>query len=569
MRGFFRSFYWKISAIFLVLLLILGVVLIFPLVHFALEFSTELDQKQNQYLARDLAVEFKKIMERFPPPKSSLDFDATIDTVFPHFTGMNPTVKIYLLDDEGNIRAPLMQKLMFRVELSQFKNFTQAFASNEISLSQRVDILMTKKDKEWRIIDKDNDRMYIARKGKDSFYFYEGVQRWKVDVEPVKQFIVTLGQRNTLEKPIYGDHPLSRHRQNTFSAAEISIIEPMYLYVVLDGERHDSIIAAVKENFNRVTVSSILQIAIGNQILVFIFIGIIGLVLFFLLTKHLREMTTVVRKFERGDFRQRIAVKSNSEIDQLGIAFNEMASTIVANMDALKENDRLRRELIANISHDLRTPLTSIQGYLETILMKESVLSPEARRRFLETSLSNVTMLIKLVEELFELSKLDGKQTQPNLEPFSIAELTQDVVLKFQPQAEQRQIKLSAILPQNLPFVYGDIGMIDRALSNLIDNAIYYTSDEGVVVVELMRVADKVQVRISDTGCGIPAEELPRIFDRFYRVEKGRSRFTGGAGLGLAIVHKIMEAHEIQISVKSTVGVGTTFSFNLQIFQKN
>ncbi len=492
-----------------------------------------------------------------------------IDTVFPHFTGMNPTVKIYLLDDEGNIRAPLMQKLMFRVELSQFKNFTQAFASNEISLSQRVDILMTKKDKEWRIIDKDNDRMYIARKGKDSFYFYEGVQRWKVDVEPVKQFIVTLGQRNTLEKPIYGDHPLSRHRQNTFSAAEISIIEPMYLYVVLDGERHDSIIAAVKENFNRVTVSSILQIAIGNQILVFIFIGIIGLVLFFLLTKHLREMTTVVRKFERGDFRQRIAVKSNSEIDQLGIAFNEMASTIVANMDALKENDRLRRELIANISHDLRTPLTSIQGYLETILMKESVLSPEARRRFLETSLSNVTMLIKLVEELFELSKLDGKQTQPNLEPFSIAELTQDVVLKFQPQAEQRQIKLSAILPQNLPFVYGDIGMIDRALSNLIDNAIYYTSDEGVVVVELMRVADKVQVRISDTGCGIPAEELPRIFDRFYRVEKGRSRFTGGAGLGLAIVHKIMEAHEIQISVKSTVGVGTTFSFNLQIFQKN
>ena len=124
------------------------------------------------------------------------------------------------------------------------------------------------------------------------------------------------------------------------------------------------------------------------------------------------------------------------------------------------------------------------------------------------------------------------------------------------------------MLPQTLPFVYGDIGLIERALSNLIDNAIYYTPGGGEVAIELVQSDGEVQVKVSDTGCGIPPEDLPYIFDRFYRVEKGRSRSTGGAGLGLAIAQKIVEAHNRTISVKSVVNAGTTFAFKLPIYQK-
>jgi len=135
----------------------------------------------------------------------------------------------------------------------------------------------------------------------------------------------------------------------------------------------------------------------------------------------------------------------------------------------------LRRELIANISHDLRSPLSSIQGYLETILMKERELSDNDRKSYLETILKNVTNLNRLVHELFELSKLDAMESEPLFEPFSIAELAQDVVLKFQQQAEKAEINLVTKIPVNLPFVYADIGMIERALSNFIDNALRYT----------------------------------------------------------------------------------------------
>ena len=274
-------------------------------------------------------------------------------------------------------------------------------------------------------------------------------------------------------------------------------------------------------------------------------------------------MRASVQRFEAGDYEQRVEVTSGDEIGQLGTAFNQMAGTIVANLAKLKKTDSLRRELIGNVSHDLRSPLASIQGYLETILMKGSELGAEKTRHFLNTIYSNVTMLSKLVEELFELSKLDARQIRPKPEPFAIAELAQDTVLKFQPHAEKKHIQLRSRLPQDLPFVYGDIGMIERALSNLIDNAVRYTPDHGEVSVELERQQDRVQVRVSDTGRGIPPDDLPYVFDRFYRVDKSRSRSSGGPGLGLAISKKILEAHRSDVSVQSAMDVGTTFSFDL------
>jgi len=264
---------------------------------------------------------------------------------------------------------------------------------------------------------------------------------------------------------------------------------------------------------------------------------------------------------------KRIKVNSKDEIGQLGETFNQMADTIEANVEELKRIDKLRRDLVANLSHDLRSPLASIQGYLETILIKESRLDPEERKEYLETILRNTEMLNKLVEELFELSKLDAQQIEPNYELFSIAELAQDAVMKLKPAAEKARVELQANLSEQLPMAYADIGMIERAMSNLIENAIRYTPSGGEVQVNLNRQEENIRVEVSDTGPGISEDDLPYIFDRFYRVEKSRTRKQGGTGLGLAIAKKIIEIHDHTLEVDSQVDVGTTFMFDVDVGQ--
>ena len=174
------------------------------------------------------------------------------------------------------------------------------------------------------------------------------------------------------------------------------------------------------------------------------------------------------------------------------------------------------------------------------------------------------------MNQLFELSKLDARQTQPIFEPFSITDLVQDVVMKFQPVAEKQRVNLTASLPKKLPQVFADIGMIERALSNLIENAVRYTPEGGYVKVEITEESHKIHVRVSDTGIGISQTDLPHIFDRFYRVDKSRTRDTGGTGLGLAIAKRILDIHESLIDVSSELDVGTRFSFDLHTSpQKN
>jgi signal transduction histidine kinase len=286
-----------------------------------------------------------------------------------------------------------------------------------------------------------------------------------------------------------------------------------------------------------------------------------GLLLFFLLTRRLRAMTSVVRRFREGQYDQRVAVGRADEIGQLGGAFNEMADVLVRNLDELSEADRMRRDLVANISHDLRSPLASVRGYLETVLIKDDTLQPEDRRRFLQIALDRVEGLNELVADLFELAKLDARQDRPEMETFSLAELVQDVALTFGPMAEEKGVSLGPSLPQGLCLVSGNVGMIERALSNLIDNALRHTDAGGTVGVALLAEEHGVQVRVEDTGSGIPPDDLPHVFDRFYMVEK--SRGSGGSGLGLAIAQRILEAHESRIEVQSTLGEGTAFWFVL------
>jgi len=254
---------------------------------------------------------------------------------------------------------------------------------------------------------------------------------------------------------------------------------------------------------------------------------------------------------------------SGLEVRELGEAFNEMADKIVRHIEEIKTMDNLRRDLVANVSHDLRTPLVSIHGYVETILMKDRTLSPEDREKYLRTVLQGTERLKKLVEELFELSKLEAKQTTPQPEEFSLAELVQDVVREHQLMADEHGVTLKAEFPHDLPFVRADIALMERVFQNLVDNAIRFTPPGGTVTVRLAREGPGVGVNVADTGAGIPAEDVPYIFERYRRGAQTAGDENSGAGLGLAIVKKILDLHGVSIAVSSSAGEGTAFSFRL------
>ncbi|MEJ2635741.1 MAG: HAMP domain-containing sensor histidine kinase [Calditrichia bacterium] len=368
------------------------------------------------------------------------------------------------------------------------------------------------------------------------------VKKEYVDVEPIHRFLA-----NPPKSLVLGEDPRQPDQQKPFSAAGIRIGPNTdgFVYVILGGEQYDSAVNMIKESY-------IFRTSISSLLLIFAITGLIGLILFSLITRRLRSATEVVKKFKQGDLSLRIPEKKKDEIGQLAGIFNKMADTIVANMEELKRTDNLRRELVANISHDLRSPLASIQGYLETILIKDTGLTDGERKQYLEIILNNTMLLSKLVEELFELSKLDACQVPVKTEIFSVSELVQDVALKYQPQAEKSKIILEAILPEYQPFVEADIGLIERALSNLIENAIRYTPSGGKVKVAVS--ADEqnyIKIMVSDSGPGIAREDLPYIFDRFYRAERSRNRQRGGTGLGLAISKKILELHNSKLAVES------------------
>jgi signal transduction histidine kinase len=253
------------------------------------------------------------------------------------------------------------------------------------------------------------------------------------------------------------------------------------------------------------------------------------------------------------------------EIDRLGATFQAMTRRIRQQVQTLQYTDTLRRELVAHVSHDLRTPLAALHGYLETLFLKNNQLTPEDRRHYLDIAVRHSTRLGKLVAELFELAKLDAHETQVHPEAFSLAELVQDVVQKFQLMAQQKQQQLQAQLTDDLPFVRADIGLIERVLDNLIQNALQYTAPGGTIRVALKLQRPRIAVQVTDTGNGILSEDLPYIFERFYRAGKGRQDVAGGVGLGLAIAKRILELHGSSITVDSPVHGGTTFTFHFPI----
>lgn len=389
------------------------------------------------------------------------------------------------------------------------------------------------------------------------------VQRTHVSLKPVEQFL-----RGQTSLPVLGDDPRALGDRKVFSAAPIGVAGKRqgYLYVILGGEQVDNITQLLQGSY-------ILRLTVWGAGAALLFSLLAGLALFALLTRRLRRLSTAMEAFKEQNFNDPVqfAVEEGherDEIDRLGITFWEMAERIRTQMARLRETDALRRELVANVSHDLRTPLASLQGYLETLLLKDESLSAQQRQEYLKVAARHTRRLSKLILELFELAKLDSRETEPQVEPFSLAELVHDVAQKFQLRAQEQEIQIETDLNAGAPFAEADIGMIERVLDNLIENALRHTPRGGTVRLSLIPNRDCITLEVADTGCGIPEKELPYIFTRFYHPAPTDRNNPDGTGLGLAIARGIMELHGRELSVRSALNCGTVFSFELPVHDR-
>lgn len=375
-----------------------------------------------------------------------------------------------------------------------------------------------------------------------------------VSLVPIKAFIAAKG-----EEYILGDDPRNPGKEKIFSAASFTVDGRQgFIYIILAGEELQQVSDTLIGRYFS-------KLGIGAALLSMLFAGLIGLLSIWFLTKNLRLMTGTVRRFQEGDLEARIENPRDSDIEVFANSFNEMADTIVDNMDKMKSVDLLRRELIANVSHDLRTPLAVLKGYIETLQMKKDSLSENEKQEYLQITHDNVDKLSNLINQLFEYSKLEAEQITPVKEPFSITELSHDLIAKFKVLADKKHIDLQLNNPQENCMVFADVSLVERALQNLIENAIKYTAQNGQVKLSLNRKNKHVEINITDNGSGIPLSEQPFIFDRYKQVDKSTKK--QGYGLGLAIVKKIMDLHDTTITVMSKPKEGSSFIFNLPAYQ--
>lgn len=382
------------------------------------------------------------------------------------------------------------------------------------------------------------------------------VKRERVSLEPIRTFFQG--------KLLPGDDPRSFSIKKAFSVTYVPTQENPegYLYVVLRGEEYEQLNRALQDNY-------VVQYSIMS-LLVSLGVGLLlGLFLFYTITRRVRNLSIAMHDFTENGFSaypesELVDKQHRDEIGQLARSFDVMAEHTIAQLRKLEEQDKLRRELVANVSHDLRTPLASMLGYLETLIIKGDALEKQSRQEYLKIVSLHGQRLSRLIDDLFELAKFDAREITAELETFSFSEFIHDVAQKFQNKAEKAAINLQLLCPQEALLVNADIALIERVLDNLLSNAFNHSEPGDRIIIKVTKLGQEVQIQIQDSGCGISERDLPKIFDRFYQAEN-KHRKGKHAGLGLAIVKRIVELHERHISVKSRPGKGTQFSFTLPV----
>lgn len=296
-----------------------------------------------------------------------------------------------------------------------------------------------------------------------------------------------------------------------------------------------------------------------NIFLPIVFLSLfISFILIYILSKKitnpLKQMTQTARRITAGDWKSRLTAKGNDEVTALAESFNHM-------IDTLENLEKMRRNFVANISHELRTPMTSINGFIEGIL--DGTIPEEKHTDYLNIVKEEVKRLQRLVNDMLDIARMEAGETKVNITSFDICEVVRLSVIHLQQVIEQKNIDFRASFEQESMIVKADRDAIQRVIINLLHNATKFTPEDGNISVSVREIKGKAELTVTDSGEGIPEEDLPYIFDRFHKADKSRSRDKTSVGLGLYIVKNILKAHHEDIAVQSGQGKGTAFIFSL------
>ncbi|WP_159237213.1 sensor histidine kinase [Raoultella terrigena] len=385
------------------------------------------------------------------------------------------------------------------------------------------------------------------------------IKRQRIDLAPVQAFL------SGAAWPVYGDDPRSLGQQKVFSVAPLRLEGQLrgYLYIILQGETFNELAATAWQK----TLWSLL---LWTLLLVALFGLLAGGLAWFWVTRPVRQLTAQVAISGPDSM---VAIKAlaaqrpdphpGNEVAILHNRFIELARQIADQWDRLADSDRQRREFIANISHDLRTPLTSLLGYLETLTLKADRLNAEDRQQYLNIALRQGNKVRHLSQQLFELARLEHGGIKPQPEKFIFAELVQDVAQKFDLAIATRGIGLQLSLAEGLPPVVADLSMMERVLTNLLDNAIRHTPEGGVIRLTARQQASQIVVEVADSGPGVASELRATLFERPSVLEPGQRRESTG-GLGLMIVRRMLQLHGGDIHLQEAAA-GASFRFTLPL----
>lgn len=373
-----------------------------------------------------------------------------------------------------------------------------------------------------------------------------------IDIAPVKTLLA-----NENKVLVLGDNPSEPGVSQIFSVAPVIVDKNTagYLYVILASNERSGIAA-------RLAGSYVLQLTTLGIVGILILALLVAWLLLRQISRPLQALSTDVAEFRRDQYNTEVS-DDLDELQSLRQTFDLMKERIQQQLQQINENDQLRRELVSNVSHDLRTPLASMQGYIETLLVRAPA-NEEERRGYLQIALKQSQRLSNLVNELFELSKLEAGVIEPALEVFSLADLVHDISGEYSLKAQSRKVTFN-IMHGDAPCpVYADIALIQRVFQNLLDNALKYTPDGGQVSIALREDSGRILVEIADNGAGIKPMDLPHVFDRHYQ---GSGALLGekktDSGLGLAIVRCILDLHHSAVKVGSEQNRGAVFTFPL------
>ncbi|CAM2998765.1 hypothetical protein PAT01_18200 [Pseudoalteromonas atlantica] len=403
---------------------------------------------------------------------------------------------------------------------------------------------------------------FVDENGKILTYSAEPgkVKRTHINLAPLKKLI-----NNPAAAPIYGDDPRNKAQQKIFSVAPVFNNDKLqgYLYVIIGGEAYDTSLNTIKNNDKLWLAALWLGAALA-----FLLIAMLILLRFF--TNPIQRLARDVSNIEAANYSltdtklSNYSTQKSNEVHSLGRNIQAMVTRIDEQFKALEQSDKQRKELLTHLSHDLRTPLASLQGFLEVLNQSGSQLSAQEQQAYLHVSLNNCAQLKQLIEQIFELAHLENGEISIHKETFNLGELIYDCIAKFSLTAEKKGLNLT-VEPAICDFpVVADIAKLERVLSNLIDNAIRHTPKGGSIAVNVKRIDEKqLFVQVSDTGVGIKHDELNAIFNPHYQASNSNNEGRQQGGLGLAICKGLLKLMDSEINVQSELGKGTMFSFNL------